>query len=334
VESVEDGWYREPEADAVSTVLTREPARSIIARNESPDVPFDQSINPYRGCQHGCIYCFARPSHAYLGLSPGLDFETRIFAKPNAAELLRRELGRPGYRPRVIALGSNTDPYQQAERDLGITRQVLEVLARARHPVSLVTKSHLVTRDLDLLTSMAKQGLAAVLVSITTLDNRLVSRMEPRAASPRRRLEAIRHLSDAGVPCGVLASPMIPALNDHELEAILEAAAGAGAVAAATMPVRLPHELKSLFTEWLQQHYPHRAGRILGLIRQMRGGELNDPRFGSRMRGEGPYAAMMQQRFTVACRRLGLLRPSEAWQPDCSRFTPPGGAGAQMELDL
>ena len=303
----DDGWGRHDEpAPKLETIVTAEPAQSIVATNDSPDIPFDRSINPYKGCEHGCIYCFARPSHAYLGLSPGLDFESRIFAKPNAASLLREVLSRPGYRPQPFALGANTDPYQPVERRLKLTRQILEVLAESRHPVSIVTKSNMVLRDLDLLGPMAAEGTASVCVSLTTLDRALARRMEPRAPTPERRLAAIRGLAAAGVPVSVLASPMIPALNDHELEAILEAAVEAGASSASYLLLRLPHELKQLFVDWLHEHYPARAGKVLARIRAMRDGRLNDPRFGSRMRGEGPYALLLARRFEVACRRLGL----------------------------
>ena len=312
------------------TTVTMESARSIITRNESPDVPFARSINPYRGCEHGCIYCFARPSHAYLGLSPGLDFESRLFAKPDAPRLLEEELRRPGYQARVIALGTNTDAYQPAERDLGITRAILEVMAAFSHPFSIVTKSALILRDIDILASLARRGLVAVMVSVTTLDDGLARRLEPRAAAPRRRLETIRELAGAGIPTGVVAAPMIPGLNDHELEAILEAAAGAGAGTAGYILLRLPLELQDLFREWLEAHVPHRAGRVIKLVRETRGGALDDPRFGSRMKGSGPYARLLARRFKRACRSLGL--GAGDWALDTSLFRPPPRAGDQLSL--
>ncbi len=331
-EPFDDGWgsLAQSAPDRVPTTVTPEPARSILTRNDSPDVPFETSINPYKGCEHGCSYCFARPSHAYLGLSPGLDFETRIFSQPDAAELLRRALAKPRYRPQVIALGANTDPYQPAERKLGITRSILEVLAEHRHPVSIVTKSNLVRRDLDLLVPMARDGLAVVLFSITTLDLELARRMEPRAPTPRRRLEALRAVREAGVPAGVLASPMILGINDHELERILEASAAARADFARYILLRLPHELKQLFREWLGEHYPERAARVLGLVRETRAGRLNDPRFGSRMRGTGDVAELLRRRFEVACRRLGL--DGEPRALDLSRFRVPPRRGEQLPM--
>ncbi len=313
------------------TVGPHASARSLIRENDSPDIPFTHSINPYQGCEHGCSYCFARPSHAYLDLSPGLDFETKIFAKTNAVELLRKELRRPGYRATPIALGANTDPYQPAERRLRITRGILELLAECSHPVNIVTKSAGVLRDLDVLAPMAARNLCAVYVSITTLDPGLARRMEPRAAAPARRLETVRALADAGVPVGVMASPMIPGLNFPELEAILEAAAAAGARTASTLLLRLPHELKTVFEEWLREREPTRADRVLSLLRQMRGGKLNDPRFGHRMRGSGPFAELLSQRFRIAARRHGLA--TDHRRPlDASSFRPPAAAGDQGSL--
>lgn len=304
---LDDGWGGlDAPLPARQTVVTDEQSRSIISTNDSPDVPFDQSVNPYKGCEHGCIYCYARPTHAWIGLSPGLDFETRLTAKPEAAALLRKALSKKGYVPSPICLGANTDAYQPIERERRITRSLLEVLRDFQHPVGIVTKSALVTRDIDLLAPMAEKGLAHVLVSVTTLDPKLARTMEPRAAAPGRRIETIRALADAGVPVGVLASPMIPALNDHELEAILEAAAAAGARAAGTIPLRLPLELAELFTEWLQTHHPLRAAHVLSRQRDIRNGTLNDARFGSRMRGEGVMADLLEQRFHVARRRFGL----------------------------
>jgi DNA repair photolyase len=314
----------------IATTVTAEPARTILTANDSPDIPFDRSINPYKGCEHGCVYCFARPSHSYLDLSPGLDFETRIFSKPGAAKLLRETLRKPSYRCEVLALGANTDPYQPVERKLRITRGILEVLAEFRHPVTVVTKSNMVLRDLDLLVAMARQGLVAVSVSITTLDRKLARRMEPRAPTPERRLAAVRGLDEADVPVAVLASPMIPGLNDHELERVLEAAAEAGARSASYLVVRLPHELKQLFTEWLETHYPDRVGKVLARIREVRAGRLNDPQFGSRMRGNGAYADLLSRRFEIACRRLGLDREPVAL--DTSRFRAPAASGDQGKL--
>ena len=312
------------------TTVTPEKAHRIITTNDSPDIPFDRSINPYRGCEHGCVYCFARPTHAYLGLSPGIDFETRLFSKPDAPRLLREELRRPGYRPQTIALGANTDPYQPIERRLGITRQILEVLAEHRHPVSIVTKSDLVRRDLDLVSAMARQGLACVMISVTTLDRGLARRMEPRAPSPQRRLAAIRSLADGGVPVGVLASPMIPGLNDCELESILAAAAAAGARSAGYVLLRLPHELKDLFREWLTEHEPLKAPRVLGLLEAMHGGKLYDGAFGARMRGAGAHADLLRRRFEVGCRRLGLTHRPEPL--DVTRFRVPQRPGDQIPL--
>ena len=307
-EAQEDGWWRDEEIRAPATEVRIELARSIISRNHSPDIPFSQSINPYRGCEHGCIYCYARPTHAYVNLSAGLDFETKLFAKTNAAEILERELSRPNYRPQVINLGSSTDPYQPIEREHRITRRILEVLVRFRHPVTIVTKSHLVLRDLDLLQELAKQRLCYVMVSVTTLDENLKRSLEPRAPSPAARLKAVAGLAAAGVPVGVLAAPMIPALNDHELERILEAAANAGAATAGFIVLRLPFEVKDLFEGWLRAHAPLRAEHVLSRIRAMRGGRLNDARFGSRFKGEGVEAALLKQRCEIACRRFGLNR--------------------------
>ncbi|SEA85764.1 PA0069 family radical SAM protein [Variovorax sp. YR216] len=285
-------------------------ARSILSFNNSPDVGFDQSINPYQGCEHGCVYCYARPTHAYLGLSPGLDFETKIFAKSNAAGLLRKELARKSYKPSLIALGANTDPYQPIERELGITRSVLEVLSDFNAPVSITTKSALVARDIDILAPMAQKGLARVNISLATVDPKLARILDPRANAPHRRLRAMTELSEAGVPVSVFASPMIPAINDKELESILEAAAAAGATSASMIVLRLPLEVRDLFVEWLQEHFPLRAGHTMSLVRQMRGGADYDASFGSRMRGTGQYATLLRQRFSVAVRRLGLGRVS------------------------
>ncbi|MBI1396403.1 MAG: PA0069 family radical SAM protein [Betaproteobacteria bacterium] len=328
----DDGWARDPDDDApraVRTVVTHETARGILSRNDSPDVPFSQSVNPYRGCEHGCIYCYARPSHAYLGLSPGLDFETRLFAKVNAASLLRETLAKPGYRCEPIALGANTDPYQPVERPLGITREVLEVLAACRHPFTIVTKNAGVLRDIDLLAPLAAEGLCRVHVSVTTLDHGLARRLEPRASSPARRIEAIGALTEAGVPAGVLVAPVIPFLTDDGVEHVLEAAAAAGAVTAGFVLLRLPHEIGDLFRAWLDHHYPLKAAHVVQRLAAMRGGRENDPRFGSRMTGEGELARLLAARFGNARRRLGL---AGAVPPlDCSRFRPPSSGG---QLDL
>ncbi|MCQ8239600.1 PA0069 family radical SAM protein [Rhizosaccharibacter radicis] len=309
-EPFDDGWGSVEEErlrpPAVATTLTPERARSALSWNDSPDLGFDRSLNPYRGCEHGCCYCYARPSHAFVGLSPGLDFETRLFFKPDMAAILARELSRPGYAPRPVALGANTDPYQPAERRLGITRALLEVLERFGHPLTIVTKGAGIARDLDLLRRLAERDLVRVWISVTTLDSALARGMEPRAATPARRLDAIRVLNAGGVPAGALLAPMIPGLNDAELERILEAGVAAGATHAGWGLLRLPGELRGLFTEWLRQHQPERARHVLSLIREVRGGDLNDSRFGQRFSGQGPYAAMIGQRFRVAAKRLGV----------------------------
>lgn len=326
----DDGWGSlDQPAPPLSTSITPEPVTRILSRNDSPDIPFDRSLNPYKGCEHGCIYCFARPTHAYLGLSPGLDFESRIFSKPDAPRVLRETLGKPSYRCNVIAVGANTDPYQPAERECGITRAVLEVLREHEHPVSVVTKSNLVLRDLDILADMASRNLASVHLSITTLDRGLARRMEPRAPTPQRRLDALAALADAGVPVSVLVSPVIPALNDADMERVMEAAARAGARAANYILVRLPLEIKDLFAEWLAAHYPDRAERVQKLIRDTRDGKLYDAAFGARMRGTGAYASLLARRFEVAARRLGLDRRIPPL--DCTRFRRPG-RGGQLAL--
>jgi DNA repair photolyase len=307
-EAFDDGWSgsEDGEPSRVETTLTAEKAKTIISRNESPDLGFDRSVNPYRGCEHGCIYCFARPSHAHLGLSPGLDFETKLFYKPEAAALLRAELSKPGYLPARVQLGANTDCYQPIERKLRITREIIEVLSEFRHPLGITTKNHLVTRDIDLLAPMAAQGLAVVVISVTTFDRRLARDMEPRASTPERRLDAIRELGQAGIPVIVNVSPIIPGLTDHEIERIVERAAEAGARHAHYSVLRLSHELKDLFREWLAGARPDRADRIMSLVRQTRAGKDNDPRFGLRMVGEGPVAHIMIDRFRSARRRFGL----------------------------
>ncbi|HTG38558.1 PA0069 family radical SAM protein [Sphingomonas sp.] len=312
----------------VRTSVTVEQPRTIIARNASPDVPFDRSINPYRGCEHGCIYCFARPSHAFHDLSPGIDFETRLFAKPLAAALLRAELAKPGYAPRPIAFGTNTDPYQPIERDWRITRQCIEVLAETGHPLTITTKSDRVLRDIDLIAPMAERGLAAVMLSVTTLDARLTMTLEPRAAHPERRLRAVQELATAGVPTYVSISPIIPAITDHEMEHILERAAEAGAHAAFFIPVRLPHEVAPLFRAWLDTHFPDRAGKVMSIIQSLRGGRDNDPGFFTRMQGQGPWADLLRTRFHKACRRYGLEGERITLRTDLFRKPP----GAQGEL--
>jgi DNA repair photolyase len=328
-DSFDDGWPREeappPE---IETRVTEERARSILASNGSPDIPFERSINPYRGCEHGCVYCYARPSHAYLELSPGLDFETKLFAKTNAVELLRAELSRPGYQVKPIAFGTNTDCYQPIERRYRIMRGILELLAECRHPLTITTKSALIERDLDLLGPMAEQNLVKAFISITTLDEKLARRLEPRAASPRRRLDAVRALAAAGVPCGVMVAPVIPALTDQSLEVILEAAAEAGATMAGWIMLRLPNEVRPLFKEWLARHVPERAEHVVSVIRQVRGGRENDPRFGSRMSGSGNFARLIERRFDLACRRFGLNLEENHMAGrgglECGLFRPPG----------
>lgn len=329
-ETFDDGWETLATLDAFRTDVMDERAKSIIATNDSPDLSFDQSINPYRGCEHGCIYCYARPTHAYLGHSPGLDFETKIYAKVNAPELLEQELARRNYVPKTIALGAVTDPYQPAERERGISRRILEVLDRASHPVGIVTKSAGVVRDIDILARMAERGLAKVAISITTLDRQLARSMEPRAATPPKRLEAVRQLTEAGIPVAVLTAPIIPALNDSEIESILEAAHAAGARAAGFVVLRLPLELKELFREWLETDHPDRAARVISILRSMHGGRDYVSEFGIRQRGSGPYAEQIGLRFRLACQRLGLNKRSLKLRTDL--FTPPVPPGGQMRL--
>lgn len=318
----DDGWDNLETADPLRTTLHLDSSRSIIAWNKSPDIPFDRSINPYRGCEHGCIYCFARPSHAYLGYSPGLDFETQIVIKPNAAALLRKELAKTGYRVATLSMGTNTDPYQPVERDQKITRSILEVLLETRHPLGIVTKNHLVTRDIDLLSEMAKLGLVKVFVSLTTLDRHLARNMEPRASTPTKRLEAIRLLNAAGIPAGVMTAPMIPAINDMELENLLEAAWEAGAREAGWVLLRLPYELKELWREWLQEHYPDRAAKVMKLVQDSRGGKDYVADFGGRMRGEGAYADLIAQRFGKAIKRIGFNERRLSLRKDLFRAPP------------
>lgn len=335
-EGVDDGWTTQVDDDDVplprKTVVTVQLSRTIISRNDSPDIPFTQSINPYQGCEHGCIYCYARPTHAYHDLSPGLDFETKLFAKPNAAELLERELGARGYVCDPIALGTNTDPYQLIEREWKVTRSVLELLARCRHPFTIVTKSSLVERDLDLIAPMARANMARVYVSITTLDGALARKLEPRAAAPHRRLQTVAALAAAGVPVGVMVAPIIPQLNDRDLEAIVEAAARAGASSAGWVMLRLPREVAPLFRAWLDEHYPLRAAHIMSLVRDIRGGRDNDPAFSTRMRGSGALADLIARRFRIARERAGLGDHRSA-PLDVSQFTPPRPAG-NPQLDL
>ena len=326
----DDGWGMAPDLPPLRTEVRDEAARRVIARNDSPDLPFDRSINPYRGCEHGCVYCFARPTHAWLGLSPGLDFESRLVAKPGAAAALEREIGARGYVPRAIALGSNTDPYQPVERDRGITREILAVLSDWGHPVTIVTKGALIERDLDLIAPMAARGLAHAALSVTTLDPGLSRAMEPRAPSPVRRVAAIRALAEAGVPVRVSASPMIPALTDHELEGILEAAAAAGATHASAIPLRLPLEVAPLFRDWLAAHVPDRAARVMGRVRELHGGRDYDPEWHTRMTGRGVWADLLRRRFEVACRRLGLSQSSAPLR--CDLFAPPPRPGDQLAL--
>ncbi len=329
-ELVDDGWDTLAELDALATEVQEVPARRIITRNESPDIGFDRSINPYRGCEHGCVYCFARPTHAFLGLSPGLDFETKLFAKTNAAQALERELAEPNYRVRMIAIGTNTDPYQPIERRYRIMRRILEVLSATNHPVGIVTKSALVLRDLDILQSMAKRGLVKVALSVTTLDRRLARAMEPRASTPDKRLETLERLSAAGVPTSVMVAPVIPALTDAEMERILERAAAAGVKEAGYVLLRLPLEIGDLFTEWLRANCPDRANRVLSLMRQTRGGKLYDAKWGERMEGNGPYAWMIGRRFEMAAERLGLNKRSTELRTDL--FVPSARPGQQLRL--
>ena len=329
-EAFDDGWEIDEEAAPLQTEAILERPRTIITKNDSPDISFEQSINPYRGCEHGCSYCFARPSHAFHGLSAGLDFETKIFTKANASELLEKELGAPRYVPKTIALGANTDPYQPLERRFRITRGILEVLRRTNHPVGIVTKSALVTRDIDILGEMADRRLAKVAVSVTTLDVKLHRRMEPRAASPAKRLETIRALAAAGIPVTVLVAPIIPAINEHEIEAILKAAYEAGAREAGYVLLRLPHELKDIMRDWLVEHYPDKLRHVFSVVQEMRGGKDYDSRWGLRQTGVGPFAWMTGRRFEVAVRRLGFHERSLKLRTDL--FTPPAAETGQLAL--
>jgi DNA repair photolyase len=333
-ERFDDGWgtLENEEQRALKTIVTPIEAKSIIARNNSPDIPFTQSINPYAGCEHGCIYCYARPTHAYYNLSPGLDFETRLFAKVNAAELLRKELAKPGYQPDPIALGANTDPYQPIEREYKITRGVIEVLAACNHPLTIVTKSALVERDLDLLAPMARKNLLRVYISLANLDHDLARTLEPRASSPTRRIESIQRLTRMGVSVGVLVAPVIPFLTDHQIETILQQARDAGATSAGYVLLRLPYEIKDLFKDWLQQHYPLKAAHVMSRVHAMREGKDNDPNFGSRQRGTGEFAELLRKRFEIACRKLGYDGPRSNAGLETSLFVAPRNtSSAQAE---
>ena len=329
-EAVDDGWDRHEDLPVLRTEVRDERPRSIITRNTSPDLNFDRSINPYRGCEHGCIYCFARPSHAYLGLSPGLDFETRLIARPEAPERLAEELRAKTYRPRTIAIGTNTDPYQPVEAQRVIMREVLKVLAAYRHPVGIVTKGTLIERDIDILSDLAAQDLVRVGISVTTLDDRTSRAMEPRVPRPAARLRTIERLSKAGITVRVMCSPVVPALTDHEMEAILTSARDAGAVAASAIVLRLPREVAGLFEDWVREAYPDRAERVLGRVRELHGGKLYDPEFGKRMTGQGKWAEMMRQRFKLAVRRLGLKEQLPPLRTDL--FAVPPRAGDQLSL--
>lgn len=330
----DDGWQHAVLDEAhprPRTEVTEELARSVITRNDSPDLAFTSAMNPYRGCEHGCIYCFARPSHSYLNLSPGLDFETKLRAKSNLAEVLRKELAKPNYVVSPINIGSNTDPYQPIEKKWRITRAALEVLAECHHPCTIVTKNALVERDLDMLAAMAREHLVQVFVSVNSLDNHLAAKLEPRASAPHRRLKTIRTLAEAGVPVGVLVAPIIPALNDRDMEAVLEQAADAGARCAGYTVLRLPYELKALFREWLDLHAPQRAAHVMSLVQQLNGGRDYDSNFATRMRGQGVFAELLRRRFEVACRRHSFGRARELWL-DTSRFAPPQTSSPQGEL--
>jgi len=329
-EMVDDGWDRDEELPVLRTEIRDEQARKVISRNSSPDLSFDRSINPYRGCEHGCIYCFARPSHAFLGLSAGLDFETRLIARPNAAAQLQKELSHPKYQPKTIAIGTNTDPYQPIEKDRQIMREVLQVLAAFHHPVAIVTKGTLIERDIDILAPMAAKGLLRVGISVTTLDPKTSRAMEPRVPSPKARLRTIAKLSDAGIPVRAMVSPVVPALTDHELEDILTACQTAGAVAASSIVLRLPREVAGLFRDWVAETYPDRAARIMNRVRELHGGKDYDPSFGTRMTGQGEWAAMMRQRFVLATKKLGLDRSLPPLRTDL--FARPAMVGDQLSL--
>lgn len=329
-EAFDDGWDGDETPASVDDTLTPLASRTIITRNDSPDIGFDASINPYVGCSHGCIYCYARPSHARMGLSPGIDFESKLFFKPNAGALLERELSHPRYRPEVIHIGGNTDPYQPAEKALRSTRSILEVLSRFNHPASIITKAGLIARDIDVMAPMAQRGLIRAAVSVTTLDRRLARDMEPRASTPTRRLETIRRLSDAGIPVAVLFAPVIVGLNDHELERVLEASAAAGAISASYVVLRLPLEIADLFQEWLEAKRPDRARRVMSLVRQTRGGRDYVAKWGERMKGRGPVADLVRSRFQIAVKRYGLDAPRPPLNLDL--FARPAVAGDQLTL--
>ena len=332
LEKADDGWYQDEIVENLNETVLPDRARSVITSNNSPDVGFEVSINPYRGCAHGCVYCFARPTHSYLGLSPGLDFETKLFYKADAVNILEAELAKPKYVCKTIALGINTDGYQPLEKRLQVTRGILAVLTRCRHPVTIVTKSALIIRDLDLLTDLAKDKLVSVMVSVTSLTNDIKRTLEPRTASPQARLRVIEQLSQAGVPVGVLVAPVIPAITDHEIEDIMAAAKEAGASRAGYVLLRLPHELKIIFREWLAQHYPDRAKHVMSLINQSRGGKDYDSEFGTRMRGTGPYAELLRTRFDLAKRKLGFAGAEERYELDTSLFRPPLKSTPQLSL--
>jgi DNA repair photolyase len=326
----DDGWQSLDELPPFKTSVAVDTARKVISRNDSPDIGFDRSINPYRGCEHGCVYCFARPTHAYMGLSPGLDFESRLFVKPDAPQLLEKELAAPGYEPKVIAIGTNTDPYQPIEREHKIMRGILEVLEKAGHPVGIVTKSSLVVRDIDILARMARRNLAKVAISVTTLDPKLARTMEPRASTPQKRLAALRQLTEAGIPAVVMTAPIIPALNDAEMERILDAAAHAGVKEANYTVLRLPLEVRDLFREWLMANYPDRYRHVMTLIRDMRGGRDYDSQWGARMSGTGPLAWMIGRRFDMACERLGLNK--RRTRLTAAHFVRPKKGSEQLDL--
>jgi DNA repair photolyase len=332
LEKIDDGWYQDEIVENLTETVLPDRARSVITSNDSPDVGFEVSINPYRGCSHGCVYCFARPSHAYLGLSPGLDFETKLFYKADAADILRAELAKPKYVCKPIALGINTDGYQPLEKRLGVTRSILAVLESCRHPLTIVTKSALIVRDIDLLSSLAKDNLVSVMLSITSLSNDIKRTLEPRTASPQARLRVVQQLSEAGIRVGVLVAPVIPAITDHEMEDILGAAKAAGASSAGYVLLRLPHELKILFREWLAEHYPDRAKHVMSLINQASGGKDYNSQFGTRMRGTGPYADLLRTRFELAKRKLGYASAEERYELDTTLFRRPAPDTPQLSL--
>lgn len=330
-QEIDDGWSIEPEVQNPNTTVVIEKPKTIITKNNSPDIPFEQSINPYRGCEHGCIYCYARPTHAYFDLSPGLDFETRLFAKPNAVSLLEKELAAPGYQCSPIALGTNTDPYQPVEREHKITRGIIELLQKHQHPLTIVTKSNLVERDIDLLVAMAEHNLVQVFISITTLDNTLMRNMEPRATAPESRLKTVARLSEVGIPTGIMFAPVIPVINDNEMETILKRSAEAGAKTAGYVLIRLPHEIKVLFEEWLDNHYPLKSSHVMSMVMDIRGGKKNDPEFHSRITGKGVYAELIKNRFKKVCKQY-RLNMGERVVLDTERFVRPVLSGQQQSL--